>query len=127
MELEQMDVTGVNEQYYNPNEGEEMPLYFVWYSEGEIWVLEGILDGDSLRRIECQQLFDQVEELTIDIIGRRDDFRQTSAGSYILLTLPTRFGFWPVKFTLLEKLWLRASTSPGEPFWHLSHNLFHHG
>ena len=37
-------------------------------------MVEGLLDRDSLRWVEREELLDEVEEVTVDWISGRDDF-----------------------------------------------------
>lgn len=110
-------------------------------------MIEGLLDRDSLRGVECQQLLDEVKEMPVDGVGSRNDFLscgtsqltsdtvyrfdthlKASTSSYILLALPGCFRLRPVKLApFLEELWFCACARAREPLRHLSHYLFHHG
>ena len=106
---------------------------------------EGLLDCDSLRRVEREQLLDKIQEVTVDGIAGRNDLLgnlvrsltdrwsgithlQTPACSYLLLALARSLRLWPIEFApLFEVFWLSSCTGPREPLWHLAHDLFHHG
>lgn len=48
--------------------------------------------------------------------------------THLLPALSGRLRFWPVKLAgILEELRLRTCTRSSEAFWHLPHDLFHHG
>jgi hypothetical protein len=42
-------------------------------AEGEIWMVECFPDGDALGWIERKEALDEVQEMSVDHVSRRDD------------------------------------------------------